>query len=320
MAGVAETNPQLEPRRACQECNRKKTKCDMRRPVCGLCLRTGNTCSFPSKRKKPVSRKPQLKAQTRKINDSLSKLVEVLEKASRADGESEAANNAHEISSTLLKDSLKDLLVEIRTSEDQLKSQNAATSEPAGTRPSASEGDDVDLEDESIETDDVGLSQTDPDTSKAEPAASATTPDADNGVSSSLAVDLVNTFFEKVQPWLPLLHRPRFQARYEGKLLVAGDFMKGLSQDECLLFYSMFAMSARFSTHHRFHSTPPEKRGQIFAERAKDVYVQSRSLKTPSLMYLQGCILLAFYFYTSGPTYQGWLLIGVCVRMAYDLA
>lgn len=28
--------------RACQECNRKKTKCDMKRPICGLCQRTGN--------------------------------------------------------------------------------------------------------------------------------------------------------------------------------------------------------------------------------------------------------------------------------------
>ncbi|KIW43406.1 uncharacterized protein PV06_04514 [Exophiala oligosperma] len=319
MAGVEETNPQLEPRRACQECNRKKTKCDMRRPVCGLCLRTGNTCNFPSKRKKPVSRKPQLKAQTRNISHSLSKLVEVLEQASRADGEGEAGNDAREASSNLLKDSLKDLLVEIKASEGHQSWQSAVASEPTGTRLSVSEGDDVDNEDESIGTDEIDLSQADRDTSKADSTASITTSDAETGVSSSLAVDLVNSFFEKIQTWLPLLHRPRFQARYESRLLVTGDFMKDLSQDERLLFYSMFALSARFSTHHRFNNIPPEKRGQMFAERAKDVYVQSRSLKTPSLMYLQGCILLAFYFYTSGPTHQGWLLIGVCVRMAYHL-
>jgi hypothetical protein len=95
--------------------------------------------------------------------------------------------------------------------------------------------------------------------------------------------------------------------------------MKALSVDDSLLLYSIFAMSARYSTHPRLANVPSNKRGQRFAERARDVYTQGRSLRTPSLTYLQGCILLAFYFYTSGPTAQGWIFIGVCVRMAYEL-
>ncbi|KAL3302600.1 Fungal Zn2-Cys6 binuclear cluster domain-containing protein [Colletotrichum asianum] len=39
--------------RACLECRRKKTKCDMSQPVCGLCERTGGSCTFPTKRKTP---------------------------------------------------------------------------------------------------------------------------------------------------------------------------------------------------------------------------------------------------------------------------
>src|SRR6201999_239816 len=112
---------------------------------------------------------------------------------------------------------------------------------------------------------------------------------------------------------------PRFQAQYERQLLGDGDVMQGLSVDESLLFYSVFAMSARFSNHPRFAGVSPNKRGHEFVQRAREWYSKARSLRNPTLTYLQGCILLANYFYTSGPTHQGWILIGVCVRLAYDL-
>ncbi|KAK5195324.1 hypothetical protein LTR99_010840 [Exophiala xenobiotica] len=322
MADAEDTHSGLEPRRACQECNRKKTKCDMRRPVCGLCLRTGNSCSFPSKRKKPVLRKPHLKVQSRKISDSLSRLVQVLETASRAGEEIDATNGTREIPQSLLKDSLKDLLAEIKTSDIQANSSNGPATEQDDRQPSESTGENGEDEDEDVEGDAPDLPHvrsSDRDSLNANDAAYSEDPDVDDGISCSVAIDLVNSFFGKVQPWLPILHRPRFQARYESKLLVSGDVMKALSADECLLFYGIFALSARFSSHPKFSNIPPNKRGQDFAERAKDVYTQGRTLKTPSLIYLQGCILLASYFYTSGPTHQGWLVIGVCVRMAYDL-
>lgn len=264
-------------------------------------------------------RRPQSKSQSRRVSESLYKLVQVLGKASQSSGENEATNDTHELSPALLKDSLKDLLVEIRTSEAQRSEQTASQSELGETQPAVSEGDDVDIGADGIKTDEVDLSRTDHETSNPDTTTSMTTLNFENEIPCSLAADLINTFFEKVQPWLPILHRPRFQARYESKLCNAGDFMKDLSQDERLLFYSIFAMSARSSNCRNFNSISPEKRGQHFADRAREVYAQGRSLRAPSLMYLQGCILLAFYFYTSGPTHQGWLLVGVCVRMAYDL-
>ncbi|KAJ9611191.1 hypothetical protein H2200_004374 [Cladophialophora chaetospira] len=309
---------QLEPRRACQECNRKKTKCDMRRPICGLCLRTGNSCTFPSKRKKPTQRKPQLKAQSRKISDSISKLVQVLEAASRGGETSGAQDGRREIPQTLLRDSLKDLLAEF----DETEHQNDETRDQPADQLNPEDGSEADDAEEGPETDEQEIEQP-PLENSAEPSTKLSTPTMssapDNVITCSVAIDLLNLFFDKVQAWVPILHRARFQARYEKDLLSDGDVMKGLSIDESLLFYSMFAMSARFSNHPRFAGIPVNRRGHEFAQRAREFYSQARSLRNPTLTYLQGCILLANYFYTSGPTHQGWILIGVCVRLAYDL-
>jgi hypothetical protein len=308
---------QLEPRRACQECNRKKTKCDMRRPVCGLCLRTGNSCTFPLKRKKPTQRKPHLKAQSHKITNSISRLVQVLEAASHAGEDSNGPEARREIPQTFLRDSLKTLLAEIRESE-QPHQNGQDHPDPANhsDEDGLDENEDADMEDEP-ELDQAPLRDSpDPSTKLSTPTL---TPSSNSVITSSVAIDLTELFFDKIQAWMAILHRPRFLARYEKTLSAEGDVMQGLSVDESLLFYSMFALSARFSNHPRFVGVPPNKRGLEFAQRARECYSQARSLRHPSLIYLQGCILLANYFYTSGPTHQGWILIGVCVRLAYDL-
>jgi len=53
---------------------------------------------------------------------------------------------------------------------------------------------------------------------------------------------------------------------------------------------------------------------------ANGLYLDSlRTLHTPTLEYLQGCTLLAFYLCLAGPDSQGWLIIGMCSRLAYDM-
>jgi hypothetical protein len=295
----------------------------MKHPVCGLCLRTGNTCHFPSKRKKPVSRKPQLKAQSRQISDSLAKLVQVLEAASRSEGENESSRTRQGITQSVLRDSLKGFLAEIDSSQIQASNDHGLLTQDRHVPSSTTDDEEIDDEDQQHNEDgsDSALNRrstslTDQDV---ESSNSPTIGEETEEITCSLAIDLVNLFFDKVQPWLPLLHRPRFQAYFEPKLLVDGDIMKGLSVDDAFLFYSMFALSARFSNHSTFNNVSTFKRGHWFAERARQIYTQARPTQTPSLTYLQGCILLANYFYTSGPTPQGWILIGVCVRLAYDL-
>lgn len=320
MTGDSDMQSPMEPRRACQECNRKKTKCDMRRPKCGLCARTGSACSFPSKRKRPTPRKPQLKSQSREIKDGVSKLLQVLHTATQQDAGASMSAAQREAAQSLLQDSLKGLLTELLPSHgDASQDQNDPDRQTHDDQHPDDDDDDgletdEDDQDQPSSTDDVAYHEPDPDASSASPQ-----PKLKNNVTCSLAIDLTQLFFRKVQAWLPLLHHPRFQARFETQMLVDGDVMKHLAADDALLLYGMFALSARFSTHPALMHIPPLKRGHIFAERARQTYLKARSASDPSLTHLQGCIVLTYYFYTSGPTPKGWLLIGECVRLAYDL-
>ncbi|KAK1447359.1 hypothetical protein CMEL01_09198 [Colletotrichum melonis] len=139
-------------------------------------------------------------------------------------------------------------------------------------------------------------------------------------IPTEVATELVNLYFDKIQAWLPLLHRPNFFARY----IVDGSFHKErllqVSLEEGLLLYGIFALAARHSNNEYFQGLSPPNRGDNFAEWAIQYYGRLRSSDSETtLEYLQGCVLLAFYLYTAGPSHQAWILTGVCVRLAYDL-
>ncbi|TQW01408.1 fungal specific transcription factor domain-containing protein [Cordyceps javanica] len=143
----------------------------------------------------------------------------------------------------------------------------------------------------------------------------------DLGVSAQLAVELIDIYFDKIQAWLPLLHRPRFYAQYNCRGDTRHQFRStGYSIPESLLLQSMFALAARFSPNPYFQGKASSARGESFARNATQCYDKLRvELGESNLLYLQGCILLANYLYTSGPYYRAWILTGVCARLAYDL-
>ncbi|KAJ4176041.1 hypothetical protein NW767_015575 [Fusarium falciforme] len=89
---------------------------------------------------------------------------------------------------------------------------------------------------------------------------------------------------------------------------------------EALLLHGIFALAARYSSHPYLCNVSTCDRGAQFAASAARCYERLRADETdPSLQYLQGCILLTCYQYTSGPSHIAWILNGVCVRFAYDL-
>jgi Fungal specific transcription factor domain len=130
---------------------------------------------------------------------------------------------------------------------------------------------------------------------------------------------LIDLFFSKIQPWLPLLHKPSFYQRYADRSHRGTFDLQALPVDEALLLSSLFALSARYSSSGAFPAVPQAELSDHFAAMARDFYGKVRALTQPTLACLQGYIMLAFYFYTSGLSTQGWILIGVCVRYAYEL-
>ncbi|KAH7109044.1 fungal-specific transcription factor domain-containing protein [Dactylonectria macrodidyma] len=139
-------------------------------------------------------------------------------------------------------------------------------------------------------------------------------------VPEQVLTNLVHLFFDKIQAWLPLLHRPRFFDRYMKNGVFDKRSPQSFSDTESLILCGVFALAARHSLSPWFQDIPAPDRGQRFADDANRYYEMPRpSDQGPTLEYFQGCILLAFYQYASGPSHRAWILAGVCVRLAYDL-
>jgi hypothetical protein len=292
--------------------------------MCGLCLRTGTPCNFPSQRKRPSRRKPLLN-HPRELNDRVSTLVQILTGEIRSGEGDEASTSIRDLPESSLRQFLQTLLEDVDQSKNS--SQNVVDPPVDELRPNnhhiVNETLNQDLEYGHTEMEESNprpqgngesVSNSAGDLDQPVPPATAK---GRREITYALAMQLIQLFFDNIQPWLPLLHRPRFLVWVEEKLNVEGDILRGLNPDEALTLCSMFALAARFSHHPRFANLPALEKGDEFAELAAQAYGKSRLSSNPPFAHIQGCILLAFYFYTSGPNKQGWILIGVCVRLAY---
>ncbi|KAI8931150.1 hypothetical protein NX059_011503 [Plenodomus lindquistii] len=133
-----------------------------------------------------------------------------------------------------------------------------------------------------------------------------------------MSTKLMDLFFDHIQPWLPILHKPRFLRRYRD-LLLGDDPLKDLPSDEAFLLSTAFALAARYSDDDSLKQTPAAERGHKFFEMAGDYLSKCRAFTSPTLAYLQGTIMYAFYSYNRGVFLQGWVHTGICVQLAYEL-
>ena len=138
----------------------------------------------------------------------------------------------------------------------------------------------------------------------------------------SLTFIRVELYYQNVQPWLPIMHRPLFfekfvRAANSGRSIVSAG---GIDLHAAFMIKGMFALASRFSTSTFFASTPIQNRGQVFASQAvtiKDSII--KSVEEPPLEFVKGCVLLAWYHITAGELAPGSVLTSICVRFAYDL-
>lgn len=309
--------------RACHQCNRKKTKCDMQHPVCGLCQRTGTRCEFPTKRRAPSIRKSQGKTNSQKINEKLETLLQLLHSGSGHDQELELR-----IGSSLRSEDQGSPSFSVQTHQSDSQppevtytpQQNDLSAEiedlqtivqPEQARTSILMDDSTSQSSNHAHFHQHDLSRNENDQFLEKPV--------NEDVSYDLAIHLITVYFDRVQCWLPLLHKPSFLAHYTNRLQCGPNSMQNLEVEEGLLLSCIFALSARYSDSFELAGIQPVLREQRFKVMARRFYDEARDLQSASMTYLQGCILLSFCYYTSGFSAQGWIVVGVCVRLAYEL-
>ncbi|KAK5053695.1 hypothetical protein LTR84_001656 [Exophiala bonariae] len=309
------------PMRACEACNRKKTKCDMARPNCGLCRRTGRACKFPTTRKLPrTSLKQPHSSYSQPLNNNLKWLLNFLEEDTSDNNLNAKQDRLFAAMSGVHRPTIGELSPRGRPTAMNTNPQQDTTGQLFDPDPSSQtleylialphEND----HDQPLEPEfDNGSIQSQ---IRAGSHKKATCMPS---VPYDLAMDLIETFFVHVQPWLPLLHKPRFMAQCQQELKPGSHSLDDLYLETALLLTGMFGLAARFSTNPAFQDIDPLQRDSQYITPARRVYGELRNTRSSSLAYLQGCIVLAFHAYTDELNSSAWILSGVCVRLAYDL-
>lgn len=135
----------------------------------------------------------------------------------------------------------------------------------------------------------------------------------------------IELFFDNAQGWLTFIHRPTFERKFvqhddKDQVSKLAD-RSAVSEDEAFLLLIMFAIAARFSHSEYFKQQPVLERGTIFATRAANIKDRTmRAMEQPTHVFLQACVVLAFYYLADGQIGSGSVLTSICVRYAYDLS
>lgn len=272
----------------------------MARPRCGLCTRTGSSCEFPTKRKRPSTSDAKRRTRARQDEHHLRLLARLFEEHP---GLLEQAS--------------------VTQPENRSPQHQSAPSTPSllfGEQEFSFNNNDFasrhDFESPPVPPSDIQRSE-----SRGGEACSTGSEVAEGRwvISHDLALHLIEVFFNEIAPWLPLLHEPRFLHHCTRILIPGPDALANAIPEDVFTLLGIFALAARYSSLDYHWAVPPQERGQIYLQEAREVYKKHGPPQVPSLPYLQGCLILASYLYTSGLSLQGRILVGVCINLAIEL-
>lgn len=283
-------------RRACNECRRKKTRCDMRHPKCSLCSNVGSNCTYRGEHRQRLRRHSAA---------AITPSTDTLESAEKVFNASTPASS----DGIILLDDIDLILRNIENGDDRndfLEPMSGLGS--CGTvrwlnASSLSQG---------YWPNEIQLS----------PIQSEINADGRCFIPADLASELIDLYFEKVQGICPLFMREKFYKDYfSGAAYAERRIFRSSPVDEFVL-NGVFALAARYSSSSKLASVDPHCRDRQFVKRATDLWEliqKDWSASVRTLKVLQGLILLTFSHIQSGPSETAWTLTGSCVRLAYDL-
>lgn len=306
--------------RACSACNRRKTKCDRTRPTCSCCRRSQSSCEYPTKRKQ-LQRNSSNHRKLENVVQDISRLIEMLDQtppaAAAAAAIADDADKENELTRAFASPSI---ILENASSTGGSGIPDVQLLSPTEYMPDVF----VDLPSSTLElsvaslqlpSDDFACLDADLDAA----LEGLTKFQASIFIEYASALQLVDIFFDHVQPWMPILHRPRFTKTCKEQFTHGDHALSALDSDSAFLLCSIFALAVRFA--------PPALTGGqsfvgkdgYFALQAQRLHFELQARGIYSLETLQGSVMLSYFSLTSGEFASAWIRTGFCVRLAQEL-
>ncbi|KAH7087323.1 fungal-specific transcription factor domain-containing protein [Paraphoma chrysanthemicola] len=317
--------------RACEACARKKVKCDMQRPCCAVCERSGTGCVYPLRRKQTARRRLSTthaladasestngSTQTQcgdsaMSSDNMNTLYQTVSHST-----SSSSPNRHDSTDMDTNSGAPEDYVLF--TDDQVGSSMTCDDH---TQVSHEGFSDVDMQafDRLMNETPPGQETLDFNDFGAQQVTQAHTESFAIEISEQKADHLISVFFDNVQPFLPLLHRPKILAMISGLKSASSTPYRNLSHDLALLLNGIFSLAARFSRRTDLWTCAASLRGEPFARNSRALVGRQElyAEENWSLMFLQGYIMSAYYDLTARPSAQAFTGIGFCCRMAHAM-
>ncbi|OHE98437.1 hypothetical protein CORC01_06228 [Colletotrichum orchidophilum] len=310
-----------QPRRrytskACEECRRRRAKCDGQRPICGRCSERSINCLY---RSEEDGRKPASKTYVQLLRNRINLLEAVLQ-SHTIDVEAAVA----QLSATGTAPQLPSIASTLATGSDAALSVSAfddlcATFEGALSL------------DESVNYDQDGeMRYFGPSSGRLE-FQSESTPDSDDHGTSlttkspetnryilpleaevypeDLTTELIDLFFEYQNPWCQVVDEKLFRE----SMKTQGRFFSPL------LLNCILALGSRYSDRTDIRSVPDDQNtaGKIFLQKAE--ILLRYDMKRPTITTLQSMSILVGVYVSYGCDAAGWLHQGMANRLALDM-
>ncbi|GFG20349.1 nitrogen assimilation transcription factor nit-4 [Aspergillus udagawae] len=278
--------------KACEECRRRRAKCDGQKPSCSRCVQWSISCQYSSNED---GRRPASKFYVDLLRQRIQFLEEFLAKRGiDPDAEKSLEEDAAEVTSYL------------QALCDQFKGCLAL--------------------DESLNFDDDGeMRFFGPTSGRLQFAASGALPEegskarvelepfASNAyetfIPTELESHLIDLYFTWEQPWYQIVDEDLFRhsMAHRGRYFTP------------LLLYSILAMGSRYSdrVETRTDANDPNTAGRFFFEQAKTLL--HREMERPSLTTIQALGLIGMFYIATGADAAGWLHHGMANRLSLDM-
>ncbi|KAL5001524.1 fungal-specific transcription factor domain-containing protein [Aspergillus recurvatus] len=272
--------------RACEECRRRRAKCDGKKPACSRCLQWQISCQYSTAED---GRRPASKAYVTSLRQKIESLERLLERHGiDPRKENEGGQKIDELTESF----------EGRLAFDESlnfdKDGELRYFGPTSGR----------LQFQSSST--LHAEETVPPTAYSDRADAVT---AEIGFSEHTQNHLIELYFTWEHPWFSMLDEDLFRR----------DMSSGGRYWSPLLHISILALGSRFTDRVDVRTDPgdPNTAGKLFLEHAKNYL--GKEMKTPSLTTIQALAILGMFYFATGADAAGWLHHGMANRLCLDM-